>query len=74
MPYPNPEAGMPQPDPRADDQLVEYLEANQLVSDTSRPVPRAQLTARVRTALWTLRIFVVLLTIMVIYTFISQLA
>lgn len=64
---------MPQPDPRADHQLVEYLEPNQLVSDTSRPVPRAQLTTRVRAALWTLRIVTVLLTIMVIYTFISQL-
>ena len=53
--------------------LSSYLEHDQLVADTDRPVPRAQLTRRVSTALWILRIFTILVGAMVIYVFFSQL-
>ena len=58
---------------RADQQLVMFLERDQLAAGTSVPLPRAPLERRVRTALWVLRVFVILLSIMVIYTFASRL-
>ena len=56
-----------------DTDLSSYLEHDQLVADTDRPVPRTQLTRRVSTALWILRIFTILVGAMVIYVFFSQL-
>jgi hypothetical protein len=53
-------------------ELVEFLERDQLVTDTARPVPRMVLSRRTRVALWALRVFVVVLSAMVIYTFTSQ--
>lgn len=53
--------------------LVEFLEHDQLVSDTSRPVSRMALSHRTAAALWALRVFVVVVSVMVIYTFASQL-
>jgi hypothetical protein len=58
---------------RAEDELVLHLERDQFVAETSRPVPRAPLGARTRAALWALRVFVVLVGAMVIYTFLEQL-
>ncbi len=55
-------------------ELIMFLERDQLVVDTSRPVPRAPLGRPVSAALWALRVFVVALSAMVIYTFISQVA
>jgi hypothetical protein len=56
-----------------DRDLLTYLEPEQLVADRSRPLPRAQLSARATALLWTLRVVVVVLSVMVIYTFVSQL-
>jgi hypothetical protein len=56
-----------------DEQLIAYLEPDQLVVDTSRPVGRAPLSRQARAALWALRVFVVVISAMVVYTFISQL-
>jgi len=56
------------------DEFVAFLEPDQLVAHTSRRVPPARLRRRTRTALWALRIFVVLVSLMVIYTFITQLS
>ncbi len=56
-----------------DDVLPNYLEADQLAAETSRPVPRARLSSGVVAALWALRVFVVLGGAMVIYVFIHQL-
>jgi hypothetical protein len=56
-----------------DDVLPNYLEADQLAAETSRPVPRARLSRRVRAGLWALRVFVVAMSAMVIYVFIAQL-
>lgn len=64
---------MLQRDPLADGELIGFLEPAQLVSDTSQPVPPADLTAAVRAALWGLRIFTLLLATAVVYTFVSEL-
>jgi hypothetical protein len=58
---------------RFDDELVMDLERDQFVAETSRPVPRALLSRRTILALWALRVFVVLVSLMVIYTFFYQL-
>ena len=58
---------------RAEDELIMHLERDQFVVETSRPVPRATLSPRATAGLWALRIFVVLVSLMVIYTFIDQL-
>jgi hypothetical protein len=62
-----------QPQERFEDELIMNLERDQFVAETSRPVPRAALSARASTGLWALRVFVVLVSLMVIYTFIDQL-
>jgi hypothetical protein len=54
--------------------LVMFLERDQLVADTSRPLGRMALSRRTRAALWALRVFVVVVSAMVIYTFVAQLA
>jgi hypothetical protein len=54
-------------------ELAALLEPGQLVAETSQPVPRAQLSTRAAAGLWALRIFVVLVSLMVIYTFVDQL-
>jgi hypothetical protein len=58
---------------KPDDILPNYLEADQLAAETSRPVPRAELSRRTVAGLWALRVFVVLASAMVIYVFISNL-
>jgi hypothetical protein len=54
-------------------ELVAYLESDQLVAERSRPVGRAQLSPRVNAALWALRVFAIVVSAMVIYTFVAQL-
>jgi hypothetical protein len=51
-----------------------FLEREQLAVDKARPVPRATLSARTNLALWGLRVLVGVLSAMVIYTFVSQVA
>jgi hypothetical protein len=62
-----------QPQERFEDELIMHLERDQFVAETSRPVPRAVLSARATAGLWALRVFVVLVSLMVIYTFFDQL-
>ena len=50
-----------------------FLERDQLVTDKSRPVPPARLSQRATMALWALRAFVLIVSLMVIYTFFAQL-
>jgi len=57
----------------AGEELVMFLERDQLVADTSVPVPRASLGRRANAGLWALRVFIILISIMVIYTFASKL-
>ena len=64
----------PTPKPERDDEaLVMFLETDQLVSDKTRPVPRAPLSPKADAALWALRLFVLIVSAMVIYTFFTQL-
>ena len=56
------------------DELVRFLERDQLVGDKSKPLPPARLGSRASAALWALRIFAFIVGGMVIYTFFSQLA
>lgn len=56
-----------------DEVLPNYLEADQLAAETSRPVPPARLSRRAVVALWALRAFVLAGSAMVIYVFISNL-
>jgi hypothetical protein len=69
---PIPEAEL-QPRERFEDELIMELEVDQFVAATSRPVPPAPLSPRARFLLWTLRVFVVVVGLMVIYTFVAQL-
>lgn len=55
------------------DDLVHYLEPDQLVLDKARPVERAVLSPRARLGLWALRVFVLVISAMVIYTFFANL-
>ncbi|MGD0386784.1 MAG: hypothetical protein ABSB73_11700 [Solirubrobacteraceae bacterium] len=69
-------AGEPRPhpeEPAAEDELIMHLERDQFVAETSRPVSRAALTQRAVIALWALRVFAIVVSLMVIYTFIEQL-
>jgi len=56
-----------------DELLPNYLEADQLAAETSRPVPPAALPRPAVIGLWALRVFVVAMSAMVIYVFVSQL-
>ena len=57
-----------------EEDLVDFLEPDQLAVDRSRPVPRYPLAARTRVLLWVLRVFVLVVGAMVIYTFFAQLS
>jgi hypothetical protein len=56
-----------------DQELVMFLERDQLMADTSLPLPRAPLSKRANTGLWALRVFIILISIIVIYTFAAKL-
>ncbi len=55
------------------EELVEYLERDQLVQDRRRPLPRAALSGRAKAALWALRVFCLVVSAMVVYTFFAGL-
>ncbi len=73
-PLPSPTSPVYDEEPPDHEELIMFLERDQLVTDTSRPVPPAQLSPRVRAALWSLRLFVLVVSAMVIFTFVHQLA
>lgn len=56
-----------------DEEMVMFLERDQLVADRRRPLPPAHIGRRAEVALWTLRIFVLIVGLMVIFTFCAQL-
>jgi hypothetical protein len=56
-----------------DEEMVMSLERDQLAADRRRPLPPAQIGRRAEIALWSLRIFVLIVGLMVIYTFCAQL-
>jgi hypothetical protein len=55
-------------------ELIMFLEQEQLVSDRAIAVPQARLGGRAQAALWLLRIFALIVSFMVIYTFVAQLS
>jgi hypothetical protein len=55
------------------EETVMFLERDQLMSDRRRPLPPAEIGGRAHAALWALRIFVLIVGLMVIYTFCAQL-
>jgi hypothetical protein len=62
-----------QTEPEDTVQLIDFLEPDQLVADKTRPLGRASLSKRATVALWALRVFVLVVGAMVIYTFVAQL-
>jgi hypothetical protein len=64
---------IPRPGQRPGGEPAVFLEPGQLTAATQRPVPRAHLGRRAMIALWALRVLVIILSAMVIYTFFSQL-
>jgi hypothetical protein len=65
--------GRPGDDDGHDEELIMHLERDQFVDATSRPVPRAPLSPRVRAALWGLRVFAITVSVLVVYTFVARL-
>ncbi len=62
-----------QPLEPVEDDLIMHLERDQFVAETSRPVPQAALGRYAKAGLWGLRVFVVVVSAMVVYTFIDRL-
>ncbi|MHB1537242.1 MAG: hypothetical protein ACYCUM_04150 [Solirubrobacteraceae bacterium] len=56
-----------------EEELILHLERDQFVAETSAPVQRGSLGSAAAAWLWALRIFVVLVSAMVLYTFIAGL-
>ena len=52
-----------------DEDLIEFLEPDQLVVEMDRPVPRREFGVRMRIALWALRVLVLVMAAMVVYIF-----
>ena len=68
---PRPAPG-PRPPQHASEPLPGFLEPDQLVASTRRPVPRAPLSRRARAALRILRVAVIIVSAIVIYAFVAQ--
>jgi hypothetical protein len=60
-------------DGHPDGELLFALEPDQLVAASSQPLPRYVLSRRANMALWALRGFVVIITGLVVYTFVLSL-
>jgi len=56
-----------------DEELIQALEPDQLVSETSKPLPRYHLNKIANAALWLLRTFVLAMTALVVYAFVRAL-
>jgi hypothetical protein len=67
------ESAQPRQPQRDGEELIMFLEQEQFVSDRSIAVPPARLSGHAKAALWLLRIFALIVSFMVIYTFVAQL-
>jgi hypothetical protein len=72
-PTPRPPGDQPPQADYYDNDLVGYLERDQLEESMHRPAPPKYLGTSARIGLWLLRIFVIVISVMVIYTFVVQL-
>jgi hypothetical protein len=61
------------PEGHYETQLIQSLEPDQLVAAVAKPLPRLQLSRSVVITLWAVRIFVLIISVLVVYTFIVQL-
>jgi hypothetical protein len=61
------------PEDDEDEEMVMFLERDQLVADRRQPLPPANIGRGAEAALWALRIFVLIVGLMVIFTFCAQL-
>ena len=61
------------PEGHYETQLIQSLEPDQLVAAVAKPIPRLQLRRSVVIALWAVRLFVLLISVLVVYTFIMKL-
>jgi hypothetical protein len=61
-----------QPPEDYEEEMVMFLERDQLVAGRRQPLPPAHIGRRAAAALWTLRIFVLIVGLMVIFTFCAQ--
>lgn len=55
------------------EELIMFLERDQFVADRQRPLAPANIDSRAKAALLALRIFVLIVGAMVVYTFLAQL-
>lgn len=60
-------------EPHADAELIDGLEPDQVVGNAAQPLPRMRIGAAGTCGLWLLRIFVLLVSAMVVYTFVVSL-
>lgn len=60
-------------EPHPDTELIDGLEPDQLVENAAKPLPRMRVGAMGQFGFWVLRIFVLLVTALVVYTFVASL-
>ncbi|HUZ89384.1 MAG TPA: hypothetical protein VMU49_06110 [Candidatus Acidoferrales bacterium] len=56
-----------------DEDLIEELEPDQLLSEANQALPRKQLSAGASLGLWGLRVFVIAMTALLVYAFVVAL-
>ena len=64
---------IPWPQPQDDEEIVMFLERDQLSEGRRVRLPAARVGRAGQAALWALRIFTLVVGVMVIYTFVAQL-
>jgi len=62
-----------QPEGHQESELIGSLEPDQLVMAVAKPLPRLSLSRPITIALWAVRIFVLIITVLVVYTFVVKL-
>ena len=62
-----------QPEGHQESELIGSLEPDQLVRAVAKPLPRLRLSRPITIALWAVRIFVLIITVLVVYTFVVKL-
>lgn len=62
-----------QPEAQADSALIDALEPDQLAAAAAQSLPRMQLSRSMQFWLWGLRVFVMIVTALVVYIFVVQL-
>ena len=61
------------PEGHYETQQIQTQEPDQLVAAVAKPLPRLQLSRSVVITLWAVRLFVLLISVLVVYTFVVKL-